>query len=170
MDFEGLIDEHRDAVYRQMVRVCGNYDDADDVLVQALEKAFQFSHQLRDPRSFRAWLSQIGKRICIRMRHKQAFQNFLSLAEINLEQAASGEPSPQEIAEAEELKRCVLRAIDEMPQPYKEVYRLRDMEGLTGEEAAKQIGIPVETMKTRLHRARGWLRDRIEGDLSCTPQ
>ena len=53
VDFERLANEHKDAVYRQMLRVCGNREDAEDVLIEALLKAYQHMHQLNDPAAFR---------------------------------------------------------------------------------------------------------------------
>jgi len=53
VDFERLANEHKDAVYRQMLRACGNREDAEDVLIEALLKAYQHMHQLNDPAAFR---------------------------------------------------------------------------------------------------------------------
>ena len=59
MNFETLVNQHKDAVYRQMVRVCGNREDAEDVLIEALLKAYRHLDQLRNSVAFRAW--QIGR-------------------------------------------------------------------------------------------------------------
>jgi|GEM_PF-5014433 len=58
LDFESLANQHKDSIYRQMLRVCGNHEDAEDVLIEALLKAYSSLHQLRDSESFRAWLAQ----------------------------------------------------------------------------------------------------------------
>ena len=62
MDFDELAEAHKDAVYRQMIRACGNREDAEDVLVEALLKAYRSLDQLRDQGAFRAWLARIGRR------------------------------------------------------------------------------------------------------------
>ena len=61
--FEKLANEHKDAVYRNMIRVCGNREDAEDVLIEALLKAYRHLDQLRDDRAFQPWLAQIAKRV-----------------------------------------------------------------------------------------------------------
>ncbi len=58
MNFETLVNQHKDAVYRQMLRVCGNHADAEDVLIEALLKAYRHLDQLRDSVAFRAWLAK----------------------------------------------------------------------------------------------------------------
>jgi DNA-directed RNA polymerase specialized sigma24 family protein len=63
-DFDALTRQHKDSVYRQLLRVCGNHEDAEDVLVEALLKAYRHLNQLRDSEAFRAWLAQIGRRVC----------------------------------------------------------------------------------------------------------
>ena len=57
-NFERLANQHKDKVYRQMVRVCGNHEDAEDVLIEALLKAYRHMEQLHDVESFRPWLSR----------------------------------------------------------------------------------------------------------------
>ena len=59
MDFERLMKLHKDAVYRQLVRTCGNRDDAEDALVEALTSAHRSLETLRDEKAFRGWLAQI---------------------------------------------------------------------------------------------------------------
>src|SRR5881275_684029 len=61
MNFESLANENKDAVYRQLIRVCGNREDAEDVLIDALLKAYRNLDQLRDSAAFRGWLAQIGR-------------------------------------------------------------------------------------------------------------
>jgi len=56
-DFDVLTRQHKDSVYRQMLRVCGNREDAEDFLVEALLKAYRHLNQLRDLVAFRAWLA-----------------------------------------------------------------------------------------------------------------
>jgi DNA-directed RNA polymerase specialized sigma24 family protein len=72
-DFEALTKQHKDAVYRQMIRVCGNHEDAEDVLIEALLKAHRHLDQLRDSAAFRTWLARIGKRVCWQLRAQNRF-------------------------------------------------------------------------------------------------
>ena len=163
MDYERLAARHKDAVYRQMVRVCGNHEDAEDVLVEALISAFRAKEKLRDEESFRGWLAVIGRRVCGRMKKREALRPIVSLIE-GLDTAS---PSDLEIELGrKEIKACVRNAIDGLPKAYKDVYELRDVEELSAEETARRLNISVAAVKSRLHRARKIVRDRLDRELS----
>ena len=70
--FDALATQHKDAVYRLLLRLCHNEADAEDMLVEALLKAYQHSHELRHPEAFQIWLSQIAKRIYWHDRRRDA--------------------------------------------------------------------------------------------------
>ena len=70
MDFEALANQHKDAVYRQLMRACGNREDAEDVLIEALLKAYRNLDQLHESGAFRAWLAQIGRRVCWQLKQR----------------------------------------------------------------------------------------------------
>src|SRR5215831_16371636 len=84
-DFEALTRQHKDAVYRQMIRVCGNREDAEDVLVEALLKAYRHLDQLRESAAFRAWLAQIAKRVCWQLKEREALLPLLQLSTLEEE-------------------------------------------------------------------------------------
>ena len=94
VDFEQLVNEHKDAVYRQMLRVCGNREDAEDVLIEALLKAYQHMHQLNDPAAFRAWLAQIARRVCWQLKKREALAPLLQLSMLEEEVTAIKDPKP----------------------------------------------------------------------------
>src|SRR5215472_12763370 len=79
MDFEHLANRHKDAVYRQLIRACGNREDAEDVLIEALLKACRNLDQLQDAAAFRAWLAQIGRRVCWQLKERDALLPILQL-------------------------------------------------------------------------------------------
>src|SRR6516225_8889323 len=82
MDFEGLANQHKDAVYRQLMRACGNREDAEDVLIEALLKAYRNVDQLQDAAAFRAWLAQIGRRVCWQLKQRDALMPILQLSSL----------------------------------------------------------------------------------------
>jgi RNA polymerase sigma-70 factor (ECF subfamily) len=165
LDFDQLIKKHKDAVYRQMYRMCGNHDDAEDVLVESLLKAYGSLPQLKHEGAFEAWLAQIARRTCGRLKRRERLTPILALATI---EGTHLEPrhEPRE-AEAldRQLKECILHAFEALPKTYSEVYRYRDIDGLTAEETAKKLGITVAAVKSRLHRARSMVRSRIDRTL-----
>src|ERR1035441_1097359 len=80
LDFDALAKQHKDAVYRQMIRLCGNREDAEDVLIEALLKAYRHLDQLRESAAFRAWLAQIAKRVCWQLKEREALLPLLQLS------------------------------------------------------------------------------------------
>lgn len=161
-DFERLINEHKDAVYRQMLRVCGNQADAEDVLQEALLSAFRSLGLLRDKAAFQAWLARIGRNVCYRLRKKEALRPLLELPVPGLDGLESETPSAESQLVRQDLARCVKGALDRLPDASRRVLELRDMEGLSAPEAARALGISVGALKSRLHRARIQLRRELD--------
>jgi RNA polymerase sigma-70 factor (ECF subfamily) len=169
MNFDKLANEHKDAVYRQMLRVCGNHADAEDVLMEALLKAYRSLEQLREAAAFRAWLAQIARRLCWQLRERDAMAPLLQLSameEAGVELASNDEALDVELARRQ-MKTLLWKAIDELPHEARQVYLLRDVEEISGEDVAKQLGITLPAMKSRLHRARQAVRERM--DLALSP-
>ena len=152
--------QHKDAVYRQIARVCGNYDDAQDVLVETLLAAYRSMDQVRDPAAMRGWLATIGRRICRRMKHKEALAPIITLDHEPYET-----PHLDEDLEAGRIRGCVQGALENLPERYREVYRLRDLEQLSADEAAERLGINVRNLKSRLHRARRQIREALDSGI-----
>ena len=167
MDFEQLMARHKDAVYRQMVRMCGNADDADDVLSESLINAYRAMHQLSDEAAFQSWLAIIARRTCGRLKRREALAPVLRLAELSEQgiEPASAEPSlDTQVIEAE-TKACLLHVMAGLPPIYREVYELRDLQDRPASEVAEQLGISVAAVKSRLHRARALVRAGIDSGL-----
>jgi DNA-directed RNA polymerase specialized sigma24 family protein len=80
VNFEFLVRQHKDAIYGQMVRVCGNRRDVEDILIEALFKAYRSLDQLRDSAAFRAWLAAIAGRVCWQLRKREALLPILQLS------------------------------------------------------------------------------------------
>lgn len=167
-EFGHLAAAHKDAMYRQMIRACGNREDAEDVLIEALLNAYRHLDQLRAPSAFQAWLAQIARRVCWQLKEKAAFVPLLQLSE--LEQAgreiATDRPSPEEELQSGRMKDHPERAIRSLPPGYREVYELRDLEELPGEEVAARLGVSLAAMKSRLHRARALVRERLDAEFA----
>jgi RNA polymerase sigma-70 factor (ECF subfamily) len=167
MDFEALANEHKDAIYRQMLRVCGNREDAEDVLVEALLSAYRSMDQLREPAAFRGWLAQIARRVCFQLKEREALQPLVHLddAEGGMTELPHGGAGPEEMVSAAQLRGILRGAVEALPEEFRRVYTLRDVEELPGEEVAARMGLSVAAMKSRLHRARGMLREQLEQTL-----
>jgi len=167
-DFERLANEHKDAIYRQMLRACGNREDAEDVLVEALLKAYCSMDQLRDSQAFRAWLAQIARRVCWQVKAAEALLPLRQLSELEggSEEPRAATAAPDDAAANAELRRMLADAMATLPVELREVYQLRDIEEVSGEEAAARLDLSVAAMKSRLHRARAALRAYMEAVLA----
>ena len=88
----------------------------------------------------------------------------LALADLEAKgiEPLSSEPGPSALAEEAEMKQCVLNALRTLPEIYASVYEIRDIRGLSAEETAKELHLNVATVKSRLHRARNLLRERLD--------
>lgn len=168
MDFDALATAHKDAVYRQLIKACGNREDAEDVLVEALLKAYRSLGQLREQTAFRAWLAQIGRRVCWQLKERQALEPVLQLSAVEAvgREAVDPAPSPETMLVRGRLHELLQGAIDSLPPAFREVYVLRDLDGHSGDEVARRLGISLAAQKSRLHRARSLVRTRLDRDLA----
>jgi RNA polymerase sigma-70 factor, ECF subfamily len=167
MEFDQLMARHKDAVYRQMVRMCGNADDADDVLSESLLNAYRAMHQLQDEAAFQSWLAIIARRTCGRLKRREALAPVYRLADLETQGIEPIDPklSPEtQIMEAE-TKACLLSVMHSLPPLYREVYELRDVQELPASQVAEQLGITVAAVKSRLHRARALVRAGVDQGL-----
>lgn len=166
--FDALTRQHKDAVYRQMLRVCGNREDAEDVLVEALLKAYRHLDQLRDSAAFRAWLAQIARRVCWQLKEREALSPLLQLSTLDDEgrEIVAGDPTPEANVARRQMKQLLDEAVAELPVLYRAVYELRDMEDRPGDEVAHTLGISRAAMKSRLHRARDLVREHLDAALT----
>jgi RNA polymerase sigma-70 factor, ECF subfamily len=167
MDFEALANEHKDSVYRQMIRVCGNREDAEDVLVEALMTAYRHLDQLRDLVAFRSWLAQIAKRVCWQLKKRESLLPLLQLSELEDagREISSQEPSIEQQVALKEMKDLLWEAVRKLPPDYCSVYEMRDLQEIPGEEVALQLGISLAAMKSRLHRGRELVREYLDASL-----
>ncbi|MEQ1934144.1 MAG: sigma-70 family RNA polymerase sigma factor [Fimbriimonadaceae bacterium] len=165
MDVDRLINRNKDAVYRQLIRLCGNYADADDVLADSMVVAFKSMSSLQSEDNFRAWLMQIGRRLCWRMKKKQQLMPFLELDERIL---SSEGPSPDARLFEADLAKCLHYALDQMPSNLREVYVKRDLEQQSIGEIAIELGITAGNVRVRLNRARATVRAIVDAGLSDT--
>ena len=164
LDFEALANEHKDAVYRQMLRVCGNREDAEDVLIEALFRAYRHLNKLEHPEAFRAWLAKIGSRVCWRLKRREAVLPIIQLSQMEAEgiEIPSTSARPDEHWDAMQMKQILQDSLQSLPGNYRRVYEMRDLEDQPGEGVAEALGISLAAMKSRLHRARVLLRDRLD--------
>jgi RNA polymerase sigma-70 factor (ECF subfamily) len=158
-----LLSRHQRQIYRFGLRMCGNEADAHDVLQETLLAAFRNLHQFRGDARLSTWLYQIARSYCLKSRRRGAAEPAVTEPLGKPEAAAvpSGEAPPDAQAHAREIGSLLQSAILSLPEPQREALILRDVEGLPAEEAARVVGLEVGALKSRLHRARMELRERL---------
>ncbi|MDW8105193.1 MAG: sigma-70 family RNA polymerase sigma factor [Armatimonadota bacterium] len=170
--FDRLVHRYQGQIYRAMTRACANPELAQDVLQEAMIRAFRALPQFRGDASFATWLFRIAKNLCVR---KQ--QQMLAHPTVSLDQPLSEEEdaesllrqmidysaqNPQQVVLDEEIRQKVREAVDKLPPNLREILILRDMEDLSNQETAERTGLTVAAVKARLHRARALLREHLE--------
>jgi RNA polymerase sigma-70 factor (ECF subfamily) len=167
-DFEALTAAHKDAVYRQLIRTCGNEADAEDALIEALLRAYQSLDRLREHSAFRAWLAQIGRRVCWHLKRRDALAPIVQLSALEDRgtNAIDTSPSPEALLTRHQLQQLLKEAIAQLAPEYRDVYVLRELQGHSGPEVADRLHITLAAQKSRLHRARTQVRSFLDRRLS----
>src|SRR5262245_59213278 len=157
--FEVLMRRHNQRLYRTARAIVQDEAEVEDVLQQAYVNAFANLDQFEARSQLSTWLTRIvineasARRRSSRRRGAARDGSQAALATL-----ASSDPSPEHQAYACELHRMVEAAIDSLPEPYRLVFMLRDVEGLSTAETGFGLGLGDEVVKTRLHRARAMIR------------
>ena len=165
-----LLERHQGAVYRFGMKMCGESEDAKDVLQETLFAAARTLPDFRGASSVTTWLYTIARSFCLKKRRTSKFaperiESLEAQAEASFE-IPDARRTPEEDAAARQLRGVLDAAIAELDPMYREVLILRDVEGLAAAEVAEVLGISVEAVKSRLHRARIAVRERVAPILS----
>ncbi len=155
-----LLRRHAPAVYRFGLKMCRDPEDASDVLQETMLAAARGAKEFRGDASLSTWLYTIARSFCIKAR-RRARVEAEPLDDEGAMEIASPAIGPDEIASDHELAGALERAIAALDPMYREVLILRDVEGLTAPEVAGVLGIGADAVKSRLHRARVAVRDRL---------
>lgn len=159
----------QNTVFSFSMRVCGQRQDAEDTMQEVLLKSVPQLPKFDSPKALLVWLYKVAKNRCLMSRRKSKFApaHELSLEQLmpdrkELEQfSADGRINPEEFAIRSQQASRLRDAIQRLPPPYRVVLVLRDMEGLTDEEAAEITGLRAGTVRVRLHRARLFVRKEL---------
>jgi RNA polymerase sigma-70 factor (ECF subfamily) len=159
---ETLLERHQQQVYAFGRRMCRNAEDAKDVTQDTLLAATRAIGDFQGSSKLSTWLFTIARRFCIRRQERDAAR---PLEPASMDRAArtvaDARPDPAEAAESKELHEMVEDALDALEPNQREAFILRDVEGMTAPEVAEVLGVRVEAVKSRLHRARSAIRTRL---------
>ena len=163
--FDRFVEVFQAKVFQYSFLMCGQREDAEEVAQEALMKVFESLDQLRDPNHVKAWVFRIAKNACLMKRRKSIFA---PPHELSLDEPAAGTfqvPDPGDLPDRQlfdsEASDRLRLAITELPETLRSVVLLRDLEELSTEEAAGILGVTTDVVKTRLHRGRLALREKL---------
>jgi RNA polymerase sigma-70 factor (ECF subfamily) len=157
---EALLAQHRKTVFRYGLRYCGSTENTEDAVQETLWAAANAIGTFRRAAAVTTWLFTIVRNKCHSLlfhRHDQA----------DLADLLPGVPDPGRTPEDDlatrQIQRILADALARLEPNHREVILLRDVGGLTAPEAAAQLGVSVQALKSRLHRAREELRLQVSG-------
>jgi len=165
--FEQLVQRYEEKIYNLIYRMVDDKTIVKDILQETFIKAYRSLPSFRENSKFSTWLYRIAINFCL-MHARKKKKKTLPLDE--LIQTEEGEipkdipdwsSNPEATLQNKELKNKLESAISSLPDDYKSVLILRDIDGLSNKEVSKILNITVPAVKSRIHRAREFLRERL---------
>ncbi len=155
---EDLLRLHRETVFRYGLRFCRSTEDTEDAVQETLWAAARYIRSFRRASTITTWLFTIVRNNCHRLGplHQHHYES-IDLADA----LPSPVPSPDDELANQEVRRVLAHALARLEPAHREVLLLRDVEGLTAPEAAERLGLGIQALKSRLHRAREALRAHL---------
>jgi RNA polymerase sigma-70 factor (ECF subfamily) len=151
--FESTVLVHLDAVFRLAMWLADDRADAEDVVQETFAQALQSFHRFEPGTNARAWLFAIMRHVRANRQRAMRRAPLPTDVEAELDRLPAVDETPQQVTDRE-----VLDALGALPEGFQEVVLLSDVEELSYKEIAGVLDIPLGTVMSRLHRARGLLR------------
>jgi len=169
--FNDLVTRYENQIFQYTLRMCGNQLDAEDIFQETFLNAYRAMDTFRGESKFSTWLYRIANNSCLMKRRKSKFapEQEMSLDEVLADRGLDGDlvrntspkASPVDNVISSEFRNLVQAALLELPEMYRKTFILADLQGFRAQEIADILDITVATVKTRLHRARLFLRERL---------
>jgi RNA polymerase sigma-70 factor, ECF subfamily len=162
-----LLERHQRRVYRFGLKMCRDPEDAKDVLQDTLLAAVRTMKDFRGAASVSTWLYTIARSFCLKKRRRSKFapdhEESIEARQPGEEARQIADPArgPDDELAGRQIEAALEEAIGGLDPMYREVLVLRDVEGLTAPEVAEIMGLTVEAVKSRLHRARIAVREAV---------
>lgn len=168
--FEQLIEGYQKKVFNIAYRMLGNYDDANEIAQEVFIRVFKSISKFKEESAFSTWIYRITTNTCLDELRKRKNRKVISLDEdvkyddIEIKrQIVDDKPTPDVIAEKNEVRQAVKKAIDSLSEDHRLVIVLRDLQDLPYDEIARTTGVPEGTVKSRINRARNELKQILKG-------
>ena len=163
--FEILMRRYNQRLYRVSRSILRDESEVEDVIQDAYVRAYTHLNQFAGDAKFSTWLTKIAVHESFaRLRRRGRFVEIDSIPDVegnNMTVFSSKTRNPEQQVLDNELRVVLERAVDKLPEVYRSVFMLRDVEEMSTAETAECLGISEEAVKTRLHRARALLREEL---------
>ena len=163
--FDTLVQRWERKIQGAVYRIMGSGEDARDLTQETFLRAYRGLPSFKSEARFSSWLYQIALNLCRDRLRQRRGKTLMSIDDLDPATAARIEktgPSAQDLVEARDLARLVASAMAELPAEQREVIVLKEYQGLTFQEIADTLAVPVSTVKTRLYRGLVQMRERLE--------
>ena len=173
--FEELVRRYERKVYNITYRLMGNEQDASEALQDAFMRAFRFIGKFQFKSSFFTWLYRIATNVSLSKLRKREKIDTVSIDQPVNEagdlpfEIPDLKYGPEKLMKQRELRAAIQKAVEELPEDYRSVVVLRDLEGLSNEEVSKVLKLSVAAVKSRLHRGRLVLREKLASYMDVVP-
>ncbi len=158
--FEQAVRRHKDSVHGFATRMLRDRDEALDVAQESLVRLWEHRKRVRDDGA-RAWLMRTAHNLCIDRIRKRKTRAEVAEGEAIVDLQAAQGPGPGRLAESGELGAGLEAALDRLDPVDRAVILFREVQGLPYQEIAEALGMPLGTVKARIHRSREKLRDAL---------
>ncbi len=166
--FEQLVRQYERQIFRVAQHITQSREDAEDITQDVFLKAYQKLEQFKGNSKFSTWLVRIAvNESLMRLRRRKTSKTVSMNEDIQTEDGAiprdfaEWRPNPEEIYSQSELGEILRKTIQGLPQGFRTVFTLRDIENMSTEETAEALGLSIPAVKSRLLRARLQLRERL---------
>jgi RNA polymerase sigma-70 factor (ECF subfamily) len=172
--FEVLMRRHNQRLYRTIRSLLKDEAEIEDAMQQAYIQAFTHLDQFEGGAQFSTWLTRIALNEALqRLRQRNRWvamedSEDQDAQEDGMKLVQKSEPSPEQQAFGRELARLMEKTIDELPELYRTVFILREVERMSTAEAGEVLGVTPEVVKKRLHRAKAAIRERMDAYLGSS--
>lgn len=161
--FGRLVQTYQDRLFNNLVHVVGSVEDARDLVQDAFVQAFVKLSTFKRSAAFYTWLYRIAFNLAVSHRRRRKSPSSLDLAlERQGEEPIDDGEAPPDRLEREEVTRQVREALANLPEEYRAILALREIDGCCYDTIAEMLDLPVGTVRSRLHRARQQLRDELK--------
>lgn len=163
--YEILMRRYNQTLYRAVRSYLKDADDVQDAMQEAYVKAYSKLDQYKGDAAFSTWLVRIGINEALQMLRKQRTLHVYADPDVRAERLMqlpdTGQMNPEQRTIREEHRRLLEEAVDRLPEDYRAVYMLREVEEMSVAEVSQSLGISEPNVKVRLHRAKNMVKEAL---------